>query len=71
MYDSWKLRAVDDEDGIEIAAEDCCGEADGNDEESQVLLVDLVEVALSLMREVSSLGKQVAQYCRTAHHTKS
>ena len=71
LYDSWKLRAVDDEDGTETAAEDCCGEADGDDEESSVLLVDLVEVALSLMREVSSLGKQVAQYCRTAHHTKS
>jgi hypothetical protein len=71
LYDSWKLRAVDDEDGTEIAAEDCCDEADGDGEESSVLLVDLVEVALSLMREVSSLGKQVAQYCRTAHHTKS
>lgn len=71
LYDSWKLRAADDEDGAEAAAEDCGTEADDNAEESSVLLVDLVEVALSLMREVSSLGKQIAQYCRTAHHAKS
>jgi len=30
----------------------------------------LVEVALSLMREVSSLGKQVAQHNRTARYSK-
>ena len=68
LYDSWKLRPVEQVGGIDVAVEERA--ADEEYEESSVLLVDLVEVALSLMREVSSLGKQVAQHNRTARYSK-
>ena len=68
LYDSWKLRPVEQVGGIDVAVEERA--ADEEHEDSSVLLVDLVEVALSLMREVSSLGKQVAQHNRTARYSK-
>ena len=55
--------------GVEIVAEERAVDGEEEEEES-VLLVDLVEVALSLMREVSGLGKQVAQYNLTVQHAK-
>ncbi len=70
LYDTWKLRAAEPEDALETGVETGGSGANCEDEESSVLLVDLVEVALSLMREVTSLGKLVAQYSRTAHHGK-
>jgi hypothetical protein len=70
LYDTWKLRAAEPEDALETGVENGGSGANCEDEESSVLLVDLVEVALSLMKEVTSLGKLVAQYSRTAHHGK-
>ena len=68
LYESWKLRSINPEDNPENDAD---GSGNGDhleEEESSVLLVDLVEVALSLMREVTSLAKQVAQHNRGAPH---
>jgi hypothetical protein len=72
MYESWKFRGADQDENheIESATDENVADDGREDEESSVLLVDLVEVALSLMREVTSLAKQVAQYNRRALHAK-
>jgi hypothetical protein len=72
LYDTWKLRASDRETEQipESSLEDGSCVANDEDDQSSVLLVDLVEVALSLMREVTSLGKQVAQYSRGPHRAE-
>jgi hypothetical protein len=62
MYESWNLRSHEREEVFENASESSIV---AEEEESPVLLLDLVEVALSLMKEVTSLGKQVAHYNRT------
>jgi hypothetical protein len=70
MYESWKFRVADQEENPENVAEETVLDDGREEEESSVLLVDLVEVALSLMREVTSLAKLVAQHNRRALHAK-
>ena len=70
LYESWKLRMSDREENVENDAEVGRSGDVLEEEESSVLLVDLVEVALSLMREVASLAKHVAQHNRSALHVK-
>jgi hypothetical protein len=70
LYESWKFRVEEQTGNSESADNEVVSVDDREDEESSVLLVDLVEVALSLMREVTSLAKQVAQHNRRALHAK-
>ena len=72
LFDTWKLRDAERETEqiLESTLEGGCCDTNDEDDESSVLLVDLVEVALSLMREVTSLGKQVAQFSRGPHRAE-
>jgi hypothetical protein len=67
LFESWKLRPAEEGEEQDKVAQTTAGAGD-EDDDSSVLLVDLVEVAVSLMKEISRLGKQAAQYRRSVNH---
>jgi hypothetical protein len=63
LFESWKLRPAEEGEEQDKATQNA--DAGDDNDDSSVLLIDLVEVAVSLMNEITGLGKQVAQYHRT------
>jgi hypothetical protein len=68
LFESWRLRPVEEGEEQDKAAK--TADAGDENDDSSVLLVDLVEVAVSLMKEITSLGKQAAQYRRTVNRVQ-
>jgi hypothetical protein len=65
LFESWRLRPAEEGEEQDKVAQTV--DAGDENDDSSVLLVDLVEVAVSLMKEITSLGKQAAQYRRTVN----